>query len=232
MQKALLQRNIQLSQVLSDFTGATGQRIVRAIVAGERDPMTLAALRNYRCQKDAAEIALALTGTWREEHRFVLTQALALCDFYPTQLRACDAHIERVFSGLTPRFAPAPQESRPSDAAPPPRRKPHAQSKNAPDGNTRAHLFRLTGVALVAVHGISASIAQTIVSESGTDMSTGREDTPFCSGLGLAPKQAISGGQVLKSRTMKNRHRAAPAFRMAAQSVLRANCALGAVYRR
>ena len=224
--------NIQLSQVLSDFTGVTGQRIVRAIVAGERDPTTLAALRNYRCQKDAAEIALALTGTWREEHLFVLTQALALFDFYTTQLSACDAHIERVFSVLKPRFEPAPQESIPSEATPPPRRKPHSHSQNAPDGNTRAHLLRLTGVDLVAVHGISASIAQTIVAEIGTDMSKWLDDKHFCSWLGLAPKNAISGGKVLKSRTMKNRNRAAQAFRMAAQSVLRANCALGAFYRR
>jgi len=170
MQKALLQMNIQLSQVLSDCTGATGQRMVRAMVAGERDPMPLAAFPNYRGQKDAAEIALALTGTWREEHLFVLTPALALFDFYTTQLRACDAHIERVFSVLKPRFEPAPQESIPSEAATPPHRKPHSHSKHAPDGNSRAHLLRLTGVELVAVHGLSASIAQTIVSEIGTDM--------------------------------------------------------------
>lgn len=82
MQKALVQMNIQLSQTLSDVTGTTGLRIIRAIVAGERDPHTLAALCNYRCKKDADEIALALTGTWRDEHLFVLKQALALCDFY------------------------------------------------------------------------------------------------------------------------------------------------------
>jgi len=73
MQQALLQMNIQLSPALSDVTGATGQQIIRAIVAGERDPQHLAALRNYRCKKDAHEIAMALTGTWREEHLFVLT---------------------------------------------------------------------------------------------------------------------------------------------------------------
>ena len=109
MQKALLQMNIQLSQVLSDVTGATGQRIIRAIVAGERDPRTLAALRNYRCQKDGDEIALALTGTWREEHLFVLKQALALFDFYTAQLSECDAQIEHAFSVITPRFEPAPE---------------------------------------------------------------------------------------------------------------------------
>jgi transposase len=232
MQKALLQMNIQLSQVLSDCTGATGQRIIRAIIAGERDPRTLAALRNYRCQKDADEIALALTGTWREEHLFVLKQALALFDFYTAQLTECDGHIEQAFSVIKPCFEFTADMPLATPPAAPPRRKPHSHSKNAPVSDTRAHLLRITGVDLVAVHGISASIAQTIVSEIGTDMGKWPDDKHFCSWLGLAPKNAISGGKVLKSRTMKNRNRAAQAFRMAAQSVLRANCALGAFYRR
>jgi transposase len=232
MQKALLQMNIQLSQALSDVTGATGQRILRAIVAGERDPRTLAALRNYRCQKDGDEIAQALTGTWREEHLFVLKQALALFDFYTIQLSECDEQIERAFSVIKPRFEPAPEGAVPASAATPPRRKPHSHSKNAPAVNTRAHILRITGVDLVAVHGISDSIAQTILAEIGTDMRKWPDDKHFCSWLGLAPKNDISGGKVLKSRTMKTRNRAAQAFRRAAQSVLRADCAFGAFYRR
>jgi transposase len=231
MQKALLQMNIQLSQALSDVTGATGQRIIRAIVAGERDPRPLAALRNYRCQKDADAIALALTGTWREEHLFVLKQALALFDFYTAPLNECDAQIEHAFSVIKPHFDPASEEPLPIKPTTPPR-KPHSHSKNAPASNTRAHILRITGVDLVAVHGISASIAQTILSEIGTDMSKWPDEKHCCSWLGLAPKNEISGGKVLRSRTMKTRNRAAQAFRMAAQSVLRADCALGAFYRR
>ena len=85
---------------------------------------------------------------------------------------------------------------------------------------------------LVAVHGISDSIAQTILAEIGTDMSKWPDDKHFCSWLGLAPKNDISGGKVLKSRTMHNRNRGAQAFRMAAQSVLRADCAFGTFDRR
>ena len=116
MQQALLQMHIQLSQALSDITGLTGQRIIRTIVAGERDPQRLAALRNDRGKKEADEIAMALTGTWREEHLFVLTQALALFDFYTTQLSACDAQIERAFSVIKPRFEAMGEtsEARPS----------------------------------------------------------------------------------------------------------------------
>lgn len=232
MQKALLQMNIQLSQALSDVTGTTGLRIIRAIVAGERDPHTLAALRNYRCKKEAEEIALALTGTWRAEHLFVLGQALALFDFYTVQLSACDAQIEGTFSVIRPRFASALTAPSLPESPTPPRRKPHSHSKNAPEGNTRAHILRITGVDLVAVHGMSDSLAQTILAEIGTDMRKWPDDKHFCSWLGLAPKNDISGGKVLKSRTMKNRNRAAQAFRMAAQSVIRSHCAFGAFYRR
>jgi hypothetical protein len=232
MHKALFQMNLQFSQVLSEVTGTTGPRIIRAIVAGERDPRTLAALRNYRGQKDADESALALTGTWREEHLCVLTQALARFDVYTAQLREGDAHIARAFSVITPRFASTPEASVPADTPTPPRRKPPSPSKNAPDGNTRAPLLRMTGVELGAVHGISASSAQTLVSEIGTARRTWPDDKHVCSWRGLAPQQDISGGKVRKTRTMKKRNRAAQACRMAAQSVLRAACAFGAFYRR
>jgi transposase len=201
------------------------------MVAGERDPHTLAALRHDRCHKAVDEIALALTGTWRAEPLCVLQHALALCDFSTAQLSEGDAQIEHAFSVIQPRCEPAPEALLPT-GPPPPRRKPHAHSKNAPAGNTRAHLLRITGVDVVAVHGISTSIAQTMLSAIGTDMSKWPDDKHVCSWLGLAPKHAISGGKVLKSRTMKNRNRAAQAFRMAAQSVLRADCALGAFSRR
>jgi hypothetical protein len=144
MQKALLQMNIQLSQALSDVMGATGQRILRAIVAGERNPRTLAALRNYRCHKALDEIARALTGTWRDAHLFVLKPALALCDFSTTQRSECDAQIECACSVLKPRFEAAPEEPPPPRPTPPPR-KPHSHSKNAPAGNTRAHMLRIPG---------------------------------------------------------------------------------------
>jgi len=102
MQKALLQMNLQLSQVLTDITGETGFRIIRAIVNGERDPNKLAAMRNHRCKKDENEIAKALTGTWREEHLFVLAQSLELYDFYTEKISACDAQIEQNYSAIRP----------------------------------------------------------------------------------------------------------------------------------
>jgi hypothetical protein len=221
----------QLSQALSEVLGATGQPLIRAIGAGERDPRTLAAWRTSRCQKEADEIALALTGTWRAEHLFVLKHALALFDFSTAQLNECDAQLEHAFSVIPPPCDPAPEAPWPITPTTPPR-KPPSHRKNAPASNTRAPILQITGVALVAVHGISASIAQTILAEIGPDMSKWPDEKHFCAWLGLAPQNASSGGKVLRSRPMKTRNRAAQAFRMAAQSVLRADCALGAFSRR
>ena len=81
MQKALTQMNIQLTQVLSDITGVTGLKVIRAIVAGEHDPYQLAQYGHAQCAKSEAEIAKALEGNYRQEHLFVLKQALTLYDF-------------------------------------------------------------------------------------------------------------------------------------------------------
>lgn len=162
MQKARLPMHIPLSQGRSEVTGTTGLRILRASVAGERAPHTLAALRNDRCKKEAAAMARALPGTWRAEHLFVLRQALALFDSYTVQISACAAQIEGAFSVIKPRFESALHTPLLPESPPPPRRKPHSHRKNAPEGNTRAHLLRIPGVALVAVHGMSDARAQTI----------------------------------------------------------------------
>ena len=77
MQKALTQMNVLLHTVISDLTGATGLKIVRSILAGERDPAVLAAHRDYRCHASREEIVAALTGNYREEHLFSLQQNYA-----------------------------------------------------------------------------------------------------------------------------------------------------------
>jgi len=226
MQKALLQMNLQLSQVLTDVTGETGLRIIRAIVVGERNPYKLAALRNYRCKKDEEEIAKALTGTWRQEHLFVLEQSLSLYDFYTERIAACDTQIEQTYQAIRPDWES--KETIEYSA------KSKRLAKNAPrDGaQLRTHLKRICGVDLVAVHGISVSLAQTIIAEIGTDMSKFPNEKHFCSWLGLAPKNEISGGKILVSRTLKTRNRAGQAFRLAAVSVMRADCVFGVFYRR
>lgn len=226
MQKALQQMNIQLERVLSDIMGTTGQLIIRAIVAGERDPVVLAQHRNPSCKSSSETIARALTGTWKDELLFVLQQALVVYDVYTAQIAVCDARIEQYLETM---------ESRSGDPDAPlpdlPPAKADSKTKNAPPPLTRAHLARIVGVDVVAVMGLSASSVQTILSEIGTDMHRFPTVKHFCAWLGLAPRNDISGGKVLRSRTRKVVNRATQAFRQAAQSVARSNSAVGAYYR-
>jgi transposase len=227
MQKALLQMNVQLSQALSDVTGETGLAIIREIVAGEREPEKLAALRDRNCKKSEEEIGKALTGTWRTEHLFILKQSLELYDFYTQQVEACDIEIDRMYALVRPDWGSG--ELKPSAQK---KRKSH--SKNAPKNKEeiRKHLKRISGVDLSVVDGFGVSLAQTVIMEVGTDMTKFPSEKHFCSWLGLAPKHEISGAKVLKNRTLKTKNRAGQAFRMAAQSVKRADCVFGSLYRR
>lgn len=227
MQKALLQMNVQLSQALSDVTGETGQAIIRAIVAGERDPQKLAAMRDRNCKKSEEEIGKALTGTWREEHLFILKQSLELYDFYTKQVEDCDAEIECMYALIHPDWEAG-------ELKPLPQKKRNSHSKNAPQKKEeiRKHLKRISGVDLSVVDGFGVSLAQTVIMEVGTDMSKFPSEKHFCSWLGLAPKHEILGAKVLKNKTLKTKNRAGQAFRMAAQSVKKADCVFGSLYRR
>src|SRR5262249_7387073 len=155
-------------------------------------------------------IAKALTGHYRVEHLFALQQALTLYDTYSTQIRACDAELERQFSVLKPVHDDELPLLETSD-------KRNTHSKNAPPYDARSLLYQWLGVDLVAIQGLHVSTVETIVSEIGTDMSRWPNVKAFCAWLGLAPRHEISGGQVLRSRTHHTRNRAGQAFRLAAQ---------------
>lgn len=225
MQKALQQMHVQLTQVLSDITGVTGLDIIRAGVAGERNPVHLARFCTPRCKSSSDEIAKALTGNYRAEHVFALQQALALYAVYTQQLHIGDHQLEQQYSALTPRF---------NDDLPPlpPDPKVNSHSKNAPTFDARGRLYRLTGVDLTEVAGLDESTVQLVVSETGADMRKWRTENHCCSWLGLAPHNDITGGKVIRSRTLKVHNRAGQAVRLAAQSLSRSQSALGAFYRR
>jgi transposase len=225
MQKALREMNLLLSPTIKDSTGVTGMAIIRAILAGERDPVRLAQLRHPTCAQPESEFVKALTGTYREEHVFALKQALALYDAYTLQIQECDRELERKFAALKPVHS---EELPPLDTTD----KPNSHSKNAPSYDVRSQLYQLLGVDLVAVSGLNETTALTIISEIGTDMSGWPSEKHFCSWLGLAPHQDKSGGKVLRSRVLKTRNRAGQAFRLAAQAVGRTETAYGAYFRR
>ena len=95
MQKALLQMNVYLHNAISDITGVTGMAIVRAILAGERNPTKLAKMRDPRCKQSMQVIESSLQGNYREEHLFVLQQAVEAYDFYQKQISKCDEAIKK-----------------------------------------------------------------------------------------------------------------------------------------
>jgi transposase len=224
MQKALMQMNVQLHHAVADITGATGMRIIRAIVDGERDATALAAHRDQRCHASVEEIAKALAGNWREEHIFALAQALDLFEAYQAKVAACDTRIEAVLQRLRDAAA------KPVGRLPPPRQR--SRSVNAPAFDVRAALHALLGVDLTQIHGLGPSLALKLVGECSTDLSAWPSAKHFTSWLGLAPANKISGGKVLSSRTRRSGSRAAALLRLAAVTVGRTQTALGAFYRR
>lgn len=223
MQKALHLMNIQLTNVLSDITGVTGMKIIRAIVAGERDREVLAGYRDKRCAKSKLEIAKSLEGNYKREHLFALQQAVELYDFYAQQLQACDAELEALYNAFEPPDKPG---------TPPPDPRTSKRRKNQPHFDLAQSLYRLTGVDLTQVDGLDALTVQTILSEIGTDMSAWPTVKHFTSWLRLSPNNQVTGGKVKRRGTQPTQNRATTAFRVAAQSLARSDSARGAFYRR
>ena len=222
MQKALQQMNVLLHQVVSDITGVTGLAIIRAILAGERDPQVLAQLRDYRCKQSVEVIAQNLNGNYRAEHLFALQQAVTLYEVYQAQIVACDAQIEQYLASCPPA----------TDEAPTTPGKPRQRTGNPFHFDAHAQLYRLTGVDLTRIDGIDTGTALTVVGEIGTDMSRWPSVKHFTSWLGLCPGTKVSGGRVLGSKTRPTTNRAATALRLAAASLTRSRSALGAYLRR
>lgn len=225
MQKALLQMNLQLQHVVSDIVGATGMRILRAIVAGERDPAVLAAFRDVRCTSSIATIGAALCGNYRAEHVFALRQALALYDVYQQKVADCDEEIVGVLRGLNDGRG-TPVTPLPAD------RGRGRKQKNEPSFDIRVALYTLVGVDLTQIHGVGPYLALRLTAECGTDMSRWKTAKHFTSWLTLAPGNKISGGKLLSSRTPRSQNRAAALLRLAAVGVGKTHTALGAFYRR
>ncbi len=227
MQKALTEMNLQLHHVVADITGATGLRIIRAILAGECDPKVLARLRDYRCHSSTETIEKALTGSYRDEHLFALEQALALYDAYREKASACDARIEAVLKELC--------IGRGSGSEPlplPPSRRHRTVQANALAFDVRTALFALLGKDITKIDGLGPYLSLKLIAECGDDLTSWPSSKHFTSWLCLAPSNKISGGRVLSSRTRRSGSRPAALLRLAAVTVGRTDTALGAFYRR
>jgi transposase len=223
MQKALEQMNVKLTEVVSDITGLTGRRIIAAILAGERNPTNLAALRDPKCKNDAAAIAGALEGTWRPEHVFALRQAHDLYQFHHQQIAECDAMIQAELAKLPNRAGDMP-------FTPKPRR--CGRKLNDMAFSACGPLFQALGVDLTQVEGIDVSTALVILAEIGVDVSRFPTEKHFASWLGVCPRQHESNKAKKKRSPRKGKNRVAMALRMAAQALWRTLSPLGAFYRR
>jgi len=223
MQKALTQMNLRLTSVLSDISGVTGLKIIRAIVAGEHNPKVLASFREPGCKKSEVEITKSLEGHYKRELLFTLKQALELYDFYDRQLEQCDAELEVLYQGFdTPK----------NPGTPPP------ASRNAKPRKNQAHfdlapaLYRMTGVDLTQVDGLDALTIQKVLSEIGTDMYKWPTEKHFASWLHLCPNNKITGGKIIHAGVQPTQNRVSTALRVAAASLTRSDSSLGAYYRR
>lgn len=223
MQKALMLMNVQLHHVVSDITGVTGMRIIRAIVEGTRDPEVLAQFRDVRCKASTATICAALDGNYRLEHVFALRQALELYEFHQHKIGECDIEIEKALQDLN--------QSREQPTTPMPSIR-HARGRNEPRFDVRAALYTLLGADLSQIHGFGPYTVLRLVAECGDDMTKWPTVKHFTSWLSLAPSNKISGGRILSAKTRRSASRAAALLRIAAVNIGRTHTALGAFYRR
>jgi transposase len=224
MQKALDLMNLKIHDVLSQTVGVSTLRMIRAMVAGERQPAVLLSL----CDEDVLRrkqqpLLRALTGTWKEEHLFALKQALAAWDFYQTQIADCDRQIQQVLESLSAQKPPLPPDQTPT------LKKLRSNSVQVPGMEHLMH--RLTGVDLTALPCITAYSQMLVISEVGTDMSRWPTVKHFVSWLGLSAGSRQSG----KRRRRQKRFRgvAGKIFCVIARSIGRSKyLALTGFYRR
>ena len=227
MQKALDQMNVQVHRAVTDITGTTGMAIVRAIVAGERNPQTLAAFRHGRCKKSLDEIAEHLTGTWRQEHLFNLEMAVAFYDSIQAMIATYEARLQREIEALQP----PERKDQPPPSHPNPTKEKAIRGRG--EQEARQTLWRFAGVDLTCIDGISIKAAQVVLTEIGVDLSAFPSEKNFVSWLRLSPRTPISGGKPLsRQRKGTGATRIAGVLRMSALSLSRSKTALGAYFRR
>ena len=223
MKKALTEMNVRLDQAVSDVTGQTGMRIIRAIVGGERDPQALAALRDERCAKNEQAITDDLTGKWADHHLFALKQAVATWDHLQGLIADCSREIEKQGERLEKKAS--------RGDAPKPRRPEHIR-KNVMAFDARGLFYEVLGQDLTQIDGISVSTVSTLIAEVGTDMSAFASDKHFSSWLKACPGSNTSGGKNRSGRNRPTTSRLWTALRIAAQTLSRSKSAMGAFYRR
>jgi transposase len=226
MQKALIKMNLLLHNVIDDITGKTGIAIITSIIGGERDPKRLASLRDPHCKKSEEEIAEALTGYYKEDQLYLLKLNYQSFCFFDKQLDDLDKQITKLLKRLPCKKEK--KEKRPDNG------KSKSRGKNdiRTTVNLEDMLYHVLGTDLSALPGVRANGILQVISEVGTDMSKFPTAHHFAAYLGFVPRNKITGGRVISSRTDRIKSSAAQAFRKLIPSISQNKTALGAFYRR
>ncbi|MGL9762908.1 MAG: IS110 family transposase [Wolbachia sp.] len=222
IQKALIQMNVQLHKVIGDITGATGMKIIKAIIEGERNPEKLAEFRDARIKNDQSTIAKALAGDYREEHLFTLKQEFELYNIYQEKIAESDKNIEVYYKTFETKSGESKRLSKEKNK----------NSKSKPNFALHEKLYRVTGMDFTKVLGLDVVTIQTIISETGINPNIWQTEKHFSSWLGLSPANKITGEKAFSTRTRKVINRAANAFLMAAHCMSRSNSVIGSYCRR
>ena len=227
MQKSLDQMNVRVHRAVSDIEGTTGMAIIRAIVAGERDPAKLAKLRNPGCRKSTAEITEQLSGHWREDHLFSLEQSLKMHDAIAERMQAYEQEILRRLAEMERadcQGQPAPQLKNQNKAK---------MIRQRGEEPMRQALYRMSGVDLTAVDAVGVGVVQVVLTEYGPDLSRFPTEKHFLSHVTLAPKNDFSGGKPVKRKKKRGSasSRVSATLRSAALSLRHSRTALGAYFR-
>lgn len=225
IQKVLILMNIQLHNVISDITGYSGMRIIRAIIQGERNPDILVQYCDKRLKNPPSVIKKSLEGNYSSESLFVLQQAVELYDYYQKQISECEQQIKALIQSFeSKRENDEASQSNLSNRI-------HKKQKKV-DESIQREIIRITNVDLTQVDGLNTTNVLTLISEVGLDMSKWKTEKHFTSWLGLAPNNKISGGKILSRNTKKTKNRAGNVLRLAASTLARSDSYLGGVYRR
>ncbi len=225
MQKALTQMNIQLHNVIRDISGKTGMNIIRSIISGNHDPKKLAEHRDYRCKASKRDIIESLTGNYKPEHIHSLRQNVDAYDLFQRLIQETDDRTEKKLEQI--------KENSPKDTSDGPEQKKQPRvGGNEPSFDIRAPLFAITGTDLTKIPGIGPYSALKIISEIGTDMTRWPNAKEFSAWATLAPRNKITGGRVISSKTRSSANRVAGILRMSAQALGRTDTYPGAFYRR
>lgn len=250
MQKALVEMNLMLVNVVGDIMGKTGTAIIEAILNGERDAKTLASLRDRRCAKSEEEIALALTGDYKSEQLYLLKTNYASFRFFSSQIDDLDKEIEKLLAAF-PLARKSHQTDKPQadnrnetaatdakdkkdDKGEKKKRRTPRPSKNDLHTDIDLHqkLIEIAGVDLTSITGLGVNTTLQIIAEVGTDMRMFPSAKHFASYLGFTPHNKITGGAIISSKTDRIKSHAAQAFKKVVPSISRGKNALAAFYHR